>query len=119
MLNLIGGSISSYYSIINSTEWIHMIKQENWLSSFLGHIQSDHLGLKEGRKKIDMVAEEYSMKKYEQNQIREDKQRLKGLDTCEILVRLVLAFGMDHIKNLKVKELRVIICYNFGSEILR
>ena len=48
--------------------------------------------------------------------MRDDDERLKGLDNCEVLVRSVLAFGMDHINNLKVKDLRVLLCYDFGSE---
>ena len=35
------------------------------------------------------------------------------------MVRSVLEFGMDHINNLKVKNLRVILCYHFGSEKLK
>ena len=35
--------------------------------------------------------------------MRKDNERFKVLDTCEILVSLVLAYGMDHINNLKVK----------------
>ena len=35
------------------------------------------------------------------------------------MVRSVLAFGMDHIITLKVKELRVILRYHFGSERLK
>ena len=29
--------------------------------------------------------------------MREDGERLKGIDTCEYLVHSVLTFGMDHI----------------------
>ena len=28
----------------------------------------------------------------------------------------MMTFGMDHINTLKVKELRVLLCYHFGSE---
>ena len=31
-----------------------------------------------------------------------------GIETCEFLVGMVLAFGMENIKNLKVKERRVL-----------
>ena len=51
--------------------------------------------------------------------MRDDADRLKGLETCEFLVLSVLLFGMGHINNLKVKDLRVLPCYNFGSENLR
>ena len=37
-LKLIGGSISSYWSILNYPERIDMIKQANKLSSFIGDI---------------------------------------------------------------------------------
>ena len=51
--------------------------------------------------------------------MRGDDKRLKGIDTCEVLVCSVLAFGMDCINNLKLKELRVIIFYHCGSEKLK
>ena len=51
--------------------------------------------------------------------MRYDDKKLKGLDTCEVSVRSVLAFGMDHINNLKVKDLRVLPRYKFGSENLK
>ena len=35
------------------------------------------------------------------------------------MVRSVLTFGIDHINTLKVKELRVLLCYQFGSERLK
>ena len=51
--------------------------------------------------------------------MRDDDDSLKGIDTSDFLVCSVLAFGMDHINNLKVKELIVRIRYQFGSEILK
>ena len=39
----------------------------------------------------------------------------KGFQTCEVLVRLVLAFGMDHIKKLKVKGLTVLNFLSFRA----
>ena len=51
--------------------------------------------------------------------MRDDDKRLKCIDTFEVLVRLVLAFVMDHINNLKVKDLRVLTPYKLGSENLK
>ena len=51
--------------------------------------------------------------------MRDDDERLKGLETCEVLVFPVLAFGIYHINNLKVKDIRVILCYHFGSDKLK
>ena len=51
--------------------------------------------------------------------MRDDEERFKVFDTYEILVRSVLVFGMYHINNLKVKDLRVLLCYNSGSEKLK
>ena len=51
--------------------------------------------------------------------MREDGERLKGLETYENLACLVLEFGLDHINNLKVKDLRVLLRYHFGSENLK
>ena len=118
-LNFIDGSIPSYCSILNSPEQLDLIKQANKLASVTGDIESDHLGEKEDRKKIATEEEDQRNKKAEQKQMREDEERLKGLETCEDLVHPVLAFGMDHINNIKLKELRVLLCYHFGSEKLK
>ena len=45
--------------------------------------------------------------------------RLRGLESCEALVCSVLTFGMDHINNLKFKEILVLLRYHFGSEKLK
>ena len=44
---------------------------------------------------------------------------LRGLESCEDLVRSVLIFGMDHINNLKVKDIWVLLHYHFRSERLK
>ena len=90
-----------------------MINQENQLVSVLCDIEYGHLGEKEDRKKRTMEEEDKRNNKYEQKHMRDDGERLKGLETCEVLVCSVLAFGMDHINNLKVKDLRVLFCYHF------
>ena len=51
--------------------------------------------------------------------MKDDDERLKCPETCEVLVCSVLEFGMDHINNLKVKGLSVLLCYHFGSEKLQ
>ena len=51
--------------------------------------------------------------------MRDDDERIKGLETCEVLVFSVLAFSIDHINNLKVKYLGVLLRYHFGSEKLK
>ena len=89
-LNIIDGYISSYCSILNSPRRLHMIKQAKELASVLCDIQSDRLGTKEDRKKIEMEAEDQGGNKYEQNHIRDDDEKLKDLETCEVLVRSVL-----------------------------
>ena len=45
--------------------------------------------------------EDHRKKKSEEKQMRDDDKRLKGLEICEVLVCSVLAFGMDHINNLR------------------
>ena len=114
-LNLTDISTSSYCSIINSPERLHMIKKVNELASVLCDIESDRLGAKEDRKKRYTEAEDQRKKKSEQKNMRYDNERLKCLETCEFLVRSVLEFGMDHINNLKLEGLRVILHYHFGS----
>ena len=64
----------------------------------------------------DMDVDEHRKKKYETKQVREDYERLNGFDTCEVVVRSFLEFGMNHINNLTVKELRVLLSCHFGSE---
>ena len=49
-------------------------------------------------------------------QASKNKDRLRVLNSCEALVHSVLTFGIDHINNLKVKEVWMLLCYHFGSE---
>ena len=51
-------------------------------------------------------AEENRRQESEEKQVRENEVRLRGLESCEALVRSVLTFGMDHINKLNVKELQ-------------
>ena len=71
------------------------------------------------KKKRATEVEENRRQKYEEKQVRENKDKLRGLESCEALVRSVLTFGMDHINKLKVKELQVLLHYHFGSERLK
>ena len=50
-LNIIDGSISSYCSILNSPERLHMIKQANEMTSVLCDIKSDRVGEEDNIKK--------------------------------------------------------------------
>ena len=65
-LNIIDGSISSYFSILNSPKRLHMIKQANKLASVLCDIEYDRLGAKEDRNKIAMEEEDHRKNKSEQ-----------------------------------------------------
>ena len=66
-----------------------------------------------------MESEENIRHKSEEKQVRGNKYRLRHLESCEALVCYILTFGMDHINNLKVKELWINIFYHFGLEILK
>ena len=93
-----------------------MIKQANKLASVLCDIESDRLRAKEDKNKREMEVEDHRNNKYEQKQMRDDGDRLKGIETCEVLICSVLAFCMDHINNLIVKDLRVLLRYHSRSE---
>ena len=69
--------------------------------------------------RIETGEEGHRRKQSEHNQMRDDNKKLKCLETCEFLVRSVLAFGMDHINKLKVKDIRVLIRCHFGLEKLK
>ena len=113
-MNFIDGSISSYLSILNSPERLHIITQVNKLTSFFGDIQSDHLEAKEDINNRERGSKYQRNNKAEQNQMRDDYGRSKIINNCEVLVRSVLTFGVDHIKNLKGKGLGVLLIYHFG-----
>ena len=53
--------------------------------------------------------EENRRQKSEEKQVRENEDRLRGLESCEAFVRSFLIIGMDHINKLKVKELWVLL----------
>ena len=52
-----------------------------------------------------MEAEEHRRRKSDEKQVRENGDRLRGLESCGALVHSVLTFDMDHINKLKVKEI--------------
>ena len=118
-LNFIDGCISGYGSILNSPELLELIRQANKLASVMCDLESDRIRDKEERNKKATEVEDNRRQKYEEKQIRENEDKLRGLESCEALVRSVLTFFMDHINTLKVKELRVILRYHFGSERLK
>ena len=82
-----------------------------------GGLESDRMRGKEKKKKKkkrETKVEENIRHKYEEKQVRENKDKLRGLESCEALVHSILAFEMDHINNIKVKELQVLHHYHFG-----
>ena len=118
-MNIIDGSVSRYCAILNSTERLHIIKQANELASVICDIYSDRLGEKGDRKKRYMESQDQSNNKYEQYQMRDYEDMLKGIETCEVFVCSVLTFFVDHINDLKVKDIRVLLSYHFVSEKLK
>ena len=118
-LNFIGGSISSYCYIINSPGRLEHISQSEELASVMCDLGSDHMREKEEKKKRVTEVEENRRHKPEEKQVRENEDRLRGLESCEALVCSVLTFEMNHINNPKVKELRVLLHYHFESERLK
>ena len=69
---------------------------------------------KEEKKKRETEVEENRRQKYEEKQVRENEDRLRGIESCEALVCSVFTFGMDYINTLKVKELWLLLCCHFG-----
>ena len=61
-----------------------------------------------------MEVEENRRQKYEEKQVREKNDWLRVLESGEAFVRSVLTIVMDHINNLKVKDIRVLLQYHFG-----
>ena len=108
-LKFIYVSISDYCSILNLPECLEQIIQANKLASVLCDLESDFIREKEDRKKRATEAEENRRWKSEENQVRENRDRLRGIESFEALVCSVLTFGMDHIDNLKSKELQVLL----------
>ena len=118
-LNFIDGFISRYCAIINSPKRLEHTRQENKLASVLCDLESDSMRENEDNKKISMEADENISQKYEEKQVREKKDRLRGIESCEYLDCYVLTFGMDHINNLKVKDIWVLLRYHFGLKRLK
>ena len=118
-LNFIDCSISSYCYILNSPRRFEHKSKAKKLASAMCDLKYDHMKEKDEKKKRETEAEENIILKSEDNQIRENKDRLRGLESCEALAYSVLTFGMDHINKLKAKELWVILCYHFGLRRLK
>ena len=118
-LNFIDGYISSYCFILNSPKLLEEIRQANKLTSLFCDLESDRMRGKEEKKTRAMETEENRRRKTEEKQVRENVNRLRGLESCEALVCSILTFGMDQINNLKAKELWVLLCYHFELERLK
>ena len=69
-LEFIDGYISSYCSIINSTERLEQIRQANKLASILCDLESDRMREKEEKKNRATEVEENRRQKYEEKQVR-------------------------------------------------
>ena len=107
---------TSNKKLSESPERNDMINQVNKVPTVINNIQSNCLGAKNERKSRVMDEDYHRNNKYEHNQMRQHEERSEGLQTCEILDPSVLAFGMDNIKNLRVKDLRLLICYHLCTE---
>ena len=64
---------------------------------------------KEQNKKRAKEVETNRKQKSEDKKVRDNEDKLRGLESCEALVCSVLIFDMDHITDLKVKELWVLL----------
>ena len=51
-----------------------------------------------------MEVEDNRRQKYEEKQVRENEDKLRGIESFEALICSVLIFGMDHINNLKSRS---------------
>ena len=118
-LGLGGMHIATYCSFLNSPERLEQIRQVNKLASVLCDLESDRIRDKEEKKKKVTEVEDNRRQKSEEKQIRENEDKLRGLEIFEALVRSVLTFVMDHINTLKVKDLRLLLRYHSGSERLK
>ena len=66
-----------------------------------------------------MEGENQRNKKSGKTRRNEDKERSKYIQTSMVWVFSLLLLSMDNIKNLKLKGLKVVICYHFRSEKLK
>ena len=87
-----------------------MNNQVNEFAPVLGDIKFDHLVGKGGGKEESDGGRVSRGEESEHKQMREDEESSKGLQTCEFLVHLVLVFGINHIKNLKVNYI-LVFCF--------
>ena len=78
----------------------------------ISDIEPDCLVAKYNRNKISLKSRDKKKYKSEKNQRRDDEVSSEWLQTCTIMVGTVLAYDMNHTKNLKVKDLMVLICYH-------
>ena len=86
------------------------------MAAVLCGIDPDRLGEKEEGNVRVIEAEDQKKNKSEKKQRGEDEERPEGIQTCEVLIHSVLGFGMDHTKNLKVEDIKVLLRYHFRSE---
>ena len=93
-LKLIGGYISSYCSILNSTKWLDMIRKANKLVDVIGDIESYFPEAKEKRKKIVLQSEDHSKNKTKWKQRSKNEDISDGIQTGSVQICSIFEFGM-------------------------
>ena len=73
------------------------------MASVLCDLESDRIRDKEEKKKKATEVEDNRRQKSEKKQIRENEDKLRGLESCEALVPSVLTFGVYHINTLCIR----------------
>ena len=115
-LNMIDGCISSWSSVLNSSERIGLIRQSNELAKVLGELEQDR---EEDKEEKHQKAEQEEKDKQEQARLRlekEIKNREEGLLLLPPLLQRLREKGSSELPNFTVPQLRTIIRYEFTDE---
>ena len=112
-LNMIDGCISSWCSILNSTDRLELIKQANELSAVLGEIETDKAQDKDRRKK---KAEEEEKDKKRRATEKKEKERQEREEGMRDLPPLIARLGVDDMSLFTVPQLCIICRFLFDDE---
>ena len=80
-LNFIDGYISTYCYINNLPKLLEQIKQENKFKSVLCDLECDHTRENKDRKNRAIEAEENRWRKSEEKKVRQNDDKLRGIES--------------------------------------
>ena len=113
---MIDGLVSSHCCVLNSPEWLELVKKSNQIAALMTEIEVNRMKQKEEAQKLK---EDAQKKKEDRKQLRLKKKReeeKKAKEVCEQTMKDIAEKGKGHLDKLTVKVLKDLIQFFFKSD---